>query len=61
MEAEMNELDVKQGKKAYIERGNVDEMIPIQMRKERMTEAYKEKVNQDIKTIDKYENRTVGK
>ena len=38
---------------------NVDEAIPIQIRKERTTEAYKEKMNQEIETIDKYENRTV--
>ena len=59
MEAEMKEMDVKQGKKAYSEYANVDEAIPIQIRKERTTEAYKDKMNQDIETIDKYENRRV--
>ena len=48
MEAEMKEMDVKQGKKAYSEDANVDEAIPIQIIKERTTETYKEKMNQDI-------------
>ena len=61
MEAEMKEMDVKQGNKAYSENNNVDEAIPIQIRKERTTEAYKEKMNQDLEKIDKYENRTVFK
>ena len=30
-EAEMNEMDVKHGKKAYSEDANVDEAIPIQI------------------------------
>ena len=59
MEAEMKEMDVKQGKKAYSEDDNVNEAIPIQIRKEITTEAYKQKMNQDIETIEKYENRTV--
>ena len=33
MEAEMKEIDVKQGKKAYSKDDNVDEAIPIQIRK----------------------------
>ena len=33
-----------------------DEEIPIQIRKERTTESYKEKMNEDIETIDKNEN-----
>ena len=52
-------MDVKQGKKAYSEYANVDESIPIQIIKERTTEAYKETMNQDIETIDKYEDRRV--
>ena len=43
MEAEIKEMDVKQGNKAYSEDANVDEAIPIQIIKERTTEAYKEK------------------
>ena len=30
--------------------------IPIQIRKERTTEAYKDNMNEDIETIDKNEN-----
>ena len=41
----MREMDVKQGKKDYSENANVDEAILIQIRKERTTEAYKEKMN----------------
>ena len=33
MEAEMKEMDVKQGNKAYSEDDNFDEAIPIQIRK----------------------------
>ena len=61
MEAEMNEMYVKHGKKAYSEDANFDEAIPIQIRKERTTEAYKETMNQYIETSDKYEDRTVIK
>ena len=32
------------------------EAIPIQIRKERTTESYKEKIKEDIETIDKNEN-----
>ena len=52
-------MDVKQGKQAYSEDANVDEAIPIQIRKEITTEAYKETMGQDIETIDKYENRKI--
>ena len=38
---------------------SVQKTIPIQIRKERTTEAYKETTNQDIKTIDKYLDRRV--
>ena len=55
----MKEMDVKQGKKAYSEDDNVDEAIPTQIIKERTTEAYQKKMNQDIEIIDKYENRTL--
>ena len=59
METEMNERCVKHGQKAYSEDANVDEAIPIQTGKERTTEAYKETMNQDIETIDKYDNRRI--
>ena len=51
MEAEVKKMDEKLGKKAFSEDDNFDEAIPIQIRKERTTEAYKEKMNHDIETI----------
>ena len=56
METEMKEMDEKLGKNALSEDDNFDEAIPIQIRKERTTEAYKQKTNKDIETIDKNEN-----
>ena len=52
----MKEMDEKIGKNALSENDNFDEAIPTQIRKERTTEAYKEKMNEDIKTINKNEN-----
>ena len=40
------------------ENEGVDEVIPIHIRKERMTKSYKEIMSQDIETIDTYETRT---
>ena len=56
MEAEIKEMDEKLGKNAFSEDDNFDEAIPIQIRKERTKEVYKEKMNEDIETIDKNEN-----
>ena len=56
MEAEMKLMDEKLGKNAFSEDDNFDEAIPIQIRKERTTEAYKEKMSKDIETIDKNDN-----
>ena len=56
METEMKEIDDKLGKNASSEDDNFDEAIPIQIRKQRTTEAYKEKMNEDIETIDKNDN-----
>ena len=53
MEAETKEMDEKLGKNAFLEDEHFDEAIPIQIRKEITTEAYKEKMNEDIETIDK--------
>ena len=39
MEAEMNKMDLKPGKKDDSEDESIDEAIPIQIRKERTTEA----------------------
>ena len=49
----MKEMDEKLGKNDFSEDDNFDEAIPIQIRKERTTEAYKEKLSEDIETIDK--------
>ena len=45
MATEMKELDEKLGENDFSEEDNFDESIPIQIRKERTTEAYKEKLN----------------
>ena len=42
---------------AVSEDESVDEAIPIDIRKERKTKAYKETVSQDINNIDTYETR----
>ena len=56
METEMKEMDDKLGKTDFLDDDNFDEAIPIQIRKERTIEAYKEKTNEDIETIDKNQN-----
>ena len=56
LETEMKETDEKLGKNAFLEDDNFDEVIPIQIIKERRTEAYKDKMNKDIETIDKNDN-----
>ena len=56
MEAKTKEMNDKLGKNAFLDDDNLDEAIPIQIRKERTTESYKEKINEDIETIDKNEN-----
>ena len=35
---------------------NYDEAIPLKIRKERTTEAYKDNMDQDIKFVEKNEN-----
>ena len=56
METEMKQMNDKLGKNAFLDDDNFDEAIPLQVRKERTTEAYKEKMNKDIETIDKNDN-----
>ena len=56
METEMKEISDKLGKNAFLDDDNFDEAIPIQIREERTTEAYKENMNEVIETIDKNEN-----
>ena len=57
MEAEMTKMDLTPDHLADPEDEGADEVIPIHIRKERMTKAYKEKMSQDIETIDTYETR----
>ena len=40
------------------EEANVDEAIPIDIRKEQSTEAYKETMSKDVNNIDTYETWT---
>ena len=56
METKMKEMNDKLGKNAFLDDDNFDEAIPMQIRKERTTEAYKAKMNEDIETIDKNDN-----
>ena len=56
METEMKEMNEKLVENPFKDGDNFDEAIPIQIRKERTTEAYKENMNGDIETIDKNEN-----
>ena len=56
MEAEMTKMELTPDNLVYSEDEGVDEAIPINIRKEGMTKAYKETMSQDIETIDTYEN-----
>ena len=56
MVTEMKERNDKLGKNPFLDDDNFDEAIPIQIRKERTTESYKDNMNEDIETIDKNEN-----
>ena len=58
MEAELTKLDSRPDNLAVSEDASVDEAVPIDIRKERKTKAYKEKTSQYIKNIDTYETRT---
>ena len=58
MEAEMNKFDVTPYHLLDSKYEGAYEAIPIHIRKERTTNAYKDTMRQDIKTIDTYENRT---
>ena len=53
----MNKMDLTPENLVDSEDESVYEAIPIRIRKERTTKAYKEKMSQDIETIDKYDNR----
>ena len=58
MEAELTEMDSIPDHLAVSEDKIVDKAVPIDIRKEQKTKIYKEKMSQDIKNIDTYENRT---
>ena len=59
MEAEIKEMEEKLGNNAFSENDNFDEAIPIQIRKERTTETYKQKMNEDIESIEKIQNSKI--
>ena len=54
MEAELTEMDSKNDHLAVTEEVNVDEAIPIDIRKERITQAYKETMSVDIENISTF-------
>ena len=58
MEAEFMKTDSRPENLAVSENESVDEAIPIDIRKERNTKAYRETTSQDINSIDNYETRT---
>ena len=58
MEAEMTKMDLTPDHLADTKDEGVDKEIPIHIRKERTTKAYKKTMGQDIETIDTYENIT---
>ena len=58
MEAEFIKTDSRPDNLAVLEDASVGEAVPIDIRKERKTKSYKEKMIQDIKNIDTYKTRT---
>ena len=58
MEAELTKTDSRPDILAVSEYASVDEDVPIDIRKERNTKAYTEKISKDIENIDTYETRT---
>ena len=58
IEAELTQIDSSTDNLAVSEEANVDEAIQIDLRKEQITEAYKETMGKDIDNIDTYETRT---
>ena len=58
MEAEVTKMDSRPDNLAVLEDASVEEAVPIDIRKERITEAYKETTIKDIENIDTYETRT---
>ena len=58
MKAEPTKMDSRTENLAVSENASVDEAVPIDIRKERKTEAYKETTGKDIENTDTYETRT---
>ena len=56
MENEIKEIEEKIVEKPYKDYVNFDEVIPLQIRKEITTKAYKDNMDQDIKFVEKNEN-----
>ena len=56
METEMKVMNEKIVENPFKDDDNLDEAIPIQIIKERTTEAYKDNMNEDIETVEKNEN-----
>ena len=56
METEMKVMNQKLVENPFKEDDNFDEAIPIQIRKERTTQAYKDNMDKDIETVEKNEN-----
>ena len=57
MEAELTKTDSRPDNLSVSEDKSVDEAVPIDIRKERKTKAYKQTMSQDINNIDTYETR----
>ena len=55
MENEMKRMNEKIVENLFKDDDNFDEAIPIQIRKERTTEAYKDNINKYIETAEKNE------
>ena len=53
------EIEVQIVEKPFKDDVNYDEAIPLQIRKERTTEAYKDNMDQDIKSVEKNENSKI--
>ena len=58
MQAELTEMDSIPDHLSVSEDESVEESVPIRIRKEIKTKAYKETMSQDISNIDTYETRT---
>ena len=58
MESELTKTDSRPDNLAALEDASVDESVPIDVRKERKTKAYKYTMSQNIENIHTYETRT---